>query len=407
MRKARIVTNPEDIKYLLELTEERCLEKSFITEAFGEYKGSPRFYPYDIVTIPPNSYGPEGKRNKNSFRTTVGLWVFNKAFVEKDLFDIFHYVNDTFGKKMAKKFKTKISEAILEDRLSLEAFKTYIKKLNKFMPYATFLSASYTMKMLTVTKIVEAKKNELVKKYRKELDAGDTHVAQKIQDELLELAEETLKDDPSMDMFKSDAVGDIGNNFKNMFIMKGIIKDPDPNKGYNIVMSSYMDGIKSEDYVAMANSLAAGPYARAKKTALGGYWEKLLLVAYQHLTITAQDCHTKRTVEITLTDDNIGANKYNFIVDNGKLVELTSENIPKYLGKKVKMRFSSLCEQKNGLCQVCAGDLFKGLGVVNIGTSLPQVASKLKNISMKSFHDSQVVRTKINYMEAFGLNEKD
>ena len=43
MRKARVVTNPEDIKYLLELTEERCLEKSFITEAFGEYKGSPRF----------------------------------------------------------------------------------------------------------------------------------------------------------------------------------------------------------------------------------------------------------------------------------------------------------------------------------------------------------------------------
>ena len=107
MRKARVVTNPEDIKYLLELTEERCLEKSFITEAFGEYKGRPRFYPYDIVTIPPNSYGPEGKRNKNAFKTTVGLWVFNKAFVEKDLFDIFHYVNDTFGKKMAKKFKTK------------------------------------------------------------------------------------------------------------------------------------------------------------------------------------------------------------------------------------------------------------------------------------------------------------
>ena len=120
MRKARVVTNPEDIKYLLELTEERCLEKSFITEAFGEYKGSPRFYPYDIITIPPNSYGPEGKRNKNAFKTTVGLWVFNKAFVEKDLFDIFHYVNDTFGKKMAKKFKTKISEAILEDRLSLD-----------------------------------------------------------------------------------------------------------------------------------------------------------------------------------------------------------------------------------------------------------------------------------------------
>ena len=119
------------------------------------------------------------------------------------------------------------------------------------------------------------------------------------------LAKETLKDDPGMDMFNSGAIGDLGNHFKNMFVMKGIIKDPDPNKGYNIVTSSYMDGIKPQDYEYMANSLAAGPYKRGKKTQDGGYWEKLLLVAYQHLSIVSEDCGTKRTIDVALDEDNI------------------------------------------------------------------------------------------------------
>ena len=403
MRRSRMITNPSDIEYLLNLTEEECFKTSVVMELFGKFNKEPRFYPYDMITIPPDSYGPEGHRNKNKFVTTVGRWVFNKAFIERELFSVFKYFNDPVNKKAISKITKKISNAIMEDKLPLEALKNWIKKCNKYMAYVTVMSPSYTIKMLTVTKQVEAKKRELVKKYRKELDAGDEHVAVKIQDELLEYSKDVLKDDPSMDMWNSGVLGSIPNNFKNMFIMKGIIKDPDPNKGYNIVMSSYMDGVKAEDYTKLANSLAAGPYARAKKTELGGYWEKLLLTACQHLTITKDDCGTKRTKEIILTEDNIDSNMYNFIVDNGKLVELTSETAPKYMNKKVHMRFSALCEQKDGFCQVCAGNLFKRLGIKNIGCSIPQVPSKLKNISMKSFHDSQVQTTKIDYMEAFDL----
>ena len=41
--------------------------------------------------------------------------------------------------------------------------------------------------------------------------------------ELLDFALEYMKGDPSMDMFLSGARGSIGNNFKNMFVMKGVI----------------------------------------------------------------------------------------------------------------------------------------------------------------------------------------
>lgn len=405
MRKARQITDSSEIEYLLNLTEEECFKTSFIMEMFGEFDKNPKYHPYDTITIPPNSYGPEGKRNKNKFNTTVGIWIFNKAFIEKDLFVVFKYINKSIDGKMIKKINNAISTAVLEDKIELRVLKDYIKKCNKYMPYVTVLSPSYTMKMLTITKDIEAKKKELFKKYQAELDAGNNHVISKIEDELLDYSKELLKDDPSMDMWKSGVLGSLGNNFKNMFVMKGLIKDPDSNKGYNIVKSSYMDGVKAEDYSKLANSLAAGPYARAKKTELGGYWEKLLLVAFQHLTIKSQDCHTKRTIEVLLTEDNLSENMYNFIVDNGRLVELTSDNASKYIGTKVKMRFSSLCEQKDGFCQTCVGNLFKRIDIKNVGVAMPQIASKLKNISMKSFHDSQVNTAKIDYMDAFGLKE--
>ena len=106
-----------------------------------------------------------------------------------------------------------------------------------------------------------------------------------IEKELLDYSREILKDDPSMDMFNSGARASFENNFKNMFVSKGAVKNPDPTKGYDLITSSYMDGIGKDEYAAFAASLSAGPYSRAKKTETGGYWEKLFLRAFQHLKL--------------------------------------------------------------------------------------------------------------------------
>lgn len=403
-RKPNNITDKNDLEFLFNLKADDVLKMSFVMNNFGTYNGKERFNVYDSLTVPPNTYGPEGRKNKNSFKTTVGIWVFNKAFIEEELFDVFGYINHCIDDDTYSDINDKLAMAILEKKIPLQVAKNHIKRVQKCMPFLTPLSASFTMELLLVTKKIEAKKKELIKKYKKELDAGDDMVCVKIQDELMSLSKEILKDDPSLDMYNSGAAcGSYGNNYKNLFIMKGIIKDPDPNKGYNIVTSSLMEGVKAEEYSKLANSLAAGPYARAKKTELGGYWEKLLLAGLQHLTIVSDDCHTKRTIEVHLTKNNYKNYLYSFIVDNGKLVEFTSDKIDKYLNKTVKFRFSALCEEKKGFCQVCCGNLFKRINIKNVGTATPQVASKLKNISMKAFHDSQVKEAKIDYMKAFGL----
>jgi hypothetical protein len=62
-----------------------------------------------------------------------------------------------------------------------------------------------------------------------------------------------------------------------------------------------------------------------------------------------------------------------------------------------------MCESKTGICHACAGNLFNRIGITNVGVATPQVASKLKNISMKAFHDAQVNLSEIDVGRAFGI----
>lgn len=402
-RKSRVIKDPKDIEFFLSLKEED-ITTSFIMENFGEFNGKSKFNPYDIIEIPAGSYGKEGKKNKEKFTTTVGLWVYNIYFIQNDLFDMFGYINNTVNKKQYSKMEKAISYAVMEDKISLDVYKRYEMKVQKCMPYINILSPSFTMEMLASTKKIEAKKKELYKKYKEGIEARDEIAITEMEEELKAYAREILKDDPSMDMFDSGARGSFNNHFKNMFIMKGMTKDPDPNKGYNVILSSYMNGVSKEEYSMLANSLAEGPYFRSKKTEVGGHWEKLFYSATQHIVLLppGSDCGTKRYIEVNVTKDNIDMLMYCYVIEGSRLVEITSENKDKYVGKKIKVRYSAMCESKDGICNKCAGNLFYRLGITNIGVATPQLASKLKLGAMKGFHDSQVKLAEMDVEKAFG-----
>lgn len=409
-RKVKVITDKRDLDYLFSITQKQAEKLSFIMETFGTINNKRRFNTYDILDVPPGIYGPdEDNKNKNTFRTTVGRWVFNKCFIEKELFPLFKYINKPINKKIYSWINTEISYAIIEDRLPLQSLKNYLMRTQKYQPYSNILAAGFTDKMLLMSKTLQPIKNKLLKQHEKELNDPDKklYAIDKIQKELLEYSKNYLKFDPSMDMYDSGAKGKFDNNFKNIFVMKGATKDPDPTKGFNIITSNLMDGIKKEDYANMARSMTEGPYARGVKTQVGGYWEKLFLRAFQHLKLgpKGSDCGTKRTITITLEPDIMEMVMYNYIVENGKLIELTSQNKDKYLNKTVKMRFSSLCEyEKEGqICNACAGNFFYRCGFYNVGVAIPQVASRIKLIAMKAFHDTTVRLHEIDVAKAFGF----
>lgn len=399
-RKAKVLKDPDELKYFLNLTNEDCERLSVFMECFGEFNGKVRYRPYDILTVPPNTY----HGNKNTFTTTLGLWFFNHVCIDgAGLFDELGYINIAISKRVYKDITKKLSYAMLEDRVTTDQYKRFIMGLQKFMPYSTIICPTTSEEMLLISKKLEPVKKELLEHYKKEIDAGDALVMNKIELELLEYAHELLKDEPAMDNIESGAGADWGNNFKNMYVIKGAQKDPDPTKGYNLITSCYMEGSSKEDYPKLANSLAAGPYSRARKTADGGYLEKLFLSAFQHVTLgeRGSDCKTKRTITIKLDSTYLPLMMYSYIVEGNRLVRLDSTNMEKYTNKTVKMRFSSLCEHEH-ICNKCAGDLYYLLDVKNIGTATPQLASCIKNISMKAFHDSTEKYTVMNAMEAFG-----
>lgn len=408
-RQAKFITDPKDLDYLFSLNEDLSCRTSTMMECFGKFGDKRRFNPYDIISVPPNTFGLEGHKNKKGFMTTVGLWLFNKAFTECGVFPITGYVNDTIGKKLFKKLNKQISYAVMEDKLDLEELKKYTVKSQKFQPYCNILSPSLSEGLLGMSAEIKKEKETLIKQ-NKEILTGepDPAVVQSIEGKLIKSIDEKLKDDPSMDILDSSVGADKSNNLKNMFIMKGISKLADQSRGkYSIMTGNYMDGVSQEEYADFCETLTLGPFSRANKTMVGGYWEKLFVKGLEHLSIQFdEDCHTKRYKLVNLTGDNIDLWMYSNIIEGNKLVELNPSNMNKYLGKQIKVRFSGFCECDHGICEACAGSLFRRLNIKHVGVVAYRLPSDLKNWSMKSFHDSVVRSSSMQdygYKKIFGL----
>lgn len=257
-RTSKTITDKEDIDFLIKLKEDD-ITTSLIMEIFADFGDHQRFNPYDIVTIPAGGYGgktPNGKekKNKKPFTTTIGRFIFNKYFIESEpeLLSLIGYVNENINQDMYNNIFRTLGFDVLEEKISIDTYKKFCKKSQKFMPYVSILAPNHSDNMLTITKKINKKKEELIKLHQDAFDRGDVVVVDQVSKELLEYAKELMKDDPAMDMFLSGAGGSFKNNFKNMFIMRGSVQDPDPRKSYNIITSNYIDGVSKEEYSKLA-----------------------------------------------------------------------------------------------------------------------------------------------------------
>lgn len=136
---------------------------------------------------------------------------------------------------------------------------------------------------------------------------------------------------------------------------------------------------------------------KAVGTQVSGYFAKKILAALQTevLDVKDSDCGTNRYVEVKLTKSASRDFLYRFIIDNGKLVELTPEVMPKYIDKTVKMRSVMYCTTDKK-CNCCAGNMFYKLGLENAGLTSSRVATTLTKLGMKKFHDTVVKAEEID-----------
>lgn len=403
------ITDKEVIKTLIELDEsnieKRCDKKTFIW-LFGKVGNTHRCNTYDYIEIPPDSYGPKTKRNKNKFTTTVGRFFFNKLFIENSsIFNIIPYVNEPLNSKNTKNIIKKLSYATLEDDIALEDGKEFFDKFQWLTTMLMIVSKNDSEESIEILNKINKKKEEYLKKYSKELEAGDEATMIMIENELLAYGESICKDSDMYDMYASGLCS-FGNHFKDLYVVKGMAKDPSGNKGYHFITNSYMEGMNKESYAKLLRTQASGPYSRGNLTQTGGAAEKQFVRAFMHLIVEHNsDCGTTKYIVETLHSGNIHKYMYSYIIEGKSLVLLTSKNSDKYLNKEVKLRFPSTCiRTKSGcICSKCMGELPSMLGITEVGLLTANIGSSLKNSQMKAFHDGQVSTTTMNLETVFGL----
>ena len=89
-------------------------------------------------------------------------------------------------------------------------------------------------------------RDKLFEENKEALLKGDAVVANKIEKELIAMAKEELKGDVGLELYNSGARGSFENNYKNLFLTRGPVYNPNTG-GYSIIQRSFMEGLEKED----------------------------------------------------------------------------------------------------------------------------------------------------------------
>lgn len=337
-------------------------------------------------------------KNNEDIKTTVGKYLFNKFIVDSPECKYFNYINYPMTQKAIEKMENKMAAYLLEDKITVDDFANYLNKMI-WLGYSmtNFLTASMSLNIILPNKKVEERKNELIEKNKSKIEDVDLNTIISMEDELLNVAKSELKNDPSMQLYDSGSRGNFGNNYKQSSVMRGIIKPLDPNAKWVFSSSNLVDGINPEERYAYADIETQAFYSRAVATQGGGYESKKLSSALQLSILDDDDtdCHTKKYLSIILNDDNIDLFKYRFIVEGNGLVMLDDNNMNKYKGKLVKIRSPLFC-LGDKICNCCAGNLYRYLGIKYAGLTSNVIGTTITNKALKKFHDLSIHLNEIN-----------
>lgn len=221
----------------------------------------------DIIHLEANEY-----HNASPCDTTIGRICWNKVMIDRiGVRRFFPYMNDVLIKKKSTKFESDMTQLLVDDKIDTSTFRNYIDHRDWLgLQLHGIITVSFTEKTIKTPESVKKLRDELFKKYEKELSDGDIVTAGKIEKELIGKMVDIIKDDPGFDLYNSGARGDINNHMKNLFIMRGGVLNPNTGK-YDIMKTSFNEGLRKEDFTAASNSVVQGAYPKAVNDKIGNY----------------------------------------------------------------------------------------------------------------------------------------
>lgn len=390
-------------EYFINLKEEE-ISRDFLSDLFADR------YSLEKGQIVKSKYRPTDKikikkgecNSEKDITSTLGRLLFNKLVIEKPFEGIVKYKEVILNGSGLSKLEEELSGMLLEDKVNTEQFLNYLTRIQWLGSVINhILTPSFTMGTIKPNKEVIKRREILTKKYEHELEQGNVLRCVQIENELIDLAKDKMKDDKSMDLFNSGARGSFGNNYKNFCIMKGTTYSPVEGK-FVLLDNNLVEGIDKKYMHLQGNAIIEGNYAKGVGTADAGYLLKQLVATFQTVVLDEKgsDCGSKGTVKIKITAKNHDKLLYRYIVEKGKLILLSPEVMNKYIGKEVNMRGPMYCLGEK-LCNKCAGDIFYKLGITNVGLITAQISSDILNMGMKKFHDASQKTVELNLEKSF------
>jgi DNA-directed RNA polymerase subunit beta' len=211
-------------------------------------------------------------------------------------------------------------------------------------------------------------------------------------------------------MTQSGARGKKG-NLSTMVGMKGIVSNV-LNEGIEFpVKSSMKEGLDPIEYFITTHGSRKGLADTALNTAKAGYLTRKLFDVAQDVIITADDCKTKKFIDLTTKGEgftlplaktargryisaDIKDEKGNVLFKKGHFLTILDANLLTDKGiEDIKVRSPLTCELHGGICQKCYGMDMGGDILVDLGETVGTIAAQAigepgTQLTMRTFHSA-------------------
>ena len=371
---------------------------SKITELFGYHAtrdgkiSPPLIHQSDIVNLSAGEY-----INKKEVRTNAGRILLNKLIIEGKIESVIPngYYNEIMTSKKFNELSARLADALIAKKITVDQLVTFLKAFEFYgLKACPIFSPSFTEGVLKPKKEIIEEKNRQLK--TKDISAMTTDDIVDLEDLLVGKASIANKNDAGMTLYDSGSRGSFDNDYKNIAVMVGAVGNPETGK-VDLMTSNYMDGIKKEELPMVGNTVVNSAYPRAVNTAVGGYLTKQFYSVFQSIMLDKKgtDCGSKFTLNFVLTEGNYKDYEFQYIVDNGKLVELNPETKKNYIGKLVHIRTPEGC-LSDKTCNCCAGNRYYYSDIVNVGLTTGRVSNTLMQKQMKKFHNQKLHHSEVD-----------
>lgn len=414
LRKA-IDTSPDDVKPYELLSNGETEHYCFLDPVTKEYVDiedapieNPMFYAKELIIVPVGTINV--LPDQGEMKTTIGNALVNGIIFFYPFDKRIPYYNGgkepgTIGKLDPGAITKMVTSRVLDEKeavgkdpetyISIAQLQVWLQAVSWISGMSSIITTGYTEKSIRVAPEVLKRRDELYEEFKDQL--GNPAIQARIEEELIRMDKESLKDDPSFDFYyKHDKHW--ANSRKKQLITTGLISSI--SGGTNFVQQPLSAGIDAELIPVYSDSIRHASYSRGHLTALGGELVKYIFRVTQNIKIVEPDCGTIYGISDIIYPgfESMYYGRYQIV--GKKLVIITPDNIDSLIGKPIILRSPAYCKTANGnYCEICMGkDLSRTPNAIH--TAAAQPGSVMMNASMKAMHGKALKTIRFDFRTA-------